>query len=267
MEELERKHSRIASKLKEIPYEKWTQAWDGGRRYGQMTTNLVECVNGVLKKSRHLPITALVKCTYYKLGTMFATRGKEAKDAILNGHEYTEWCTKRLEYNHRRATELTILNFSRSELKASVRGTVSDKKGRTIVKNFRVNLQERWCDCGEFQAHRLPCEHATAVCLTAYIDDKQYVDNIYRNETLDRAYEAEFEVLPHHDYWYDIPDYQLFPDPRHRRDPNGRPQSRRIRNDMDELEESHPRLCKTCWQPGHDSRRCPRNHGPSGSRG
>jgi len=30
--------------IDQIPLEKWTQAYDEGRRYGHMTTNLVECI-------------------------------------------------------------------------------------------------------------------------------------------------------------------------------------------------------------------------------
>ncbi|XP_016168863.1 uncharacterized protein LOC107611456 [Arachis ipaensis] len=38
-------------------------AFDGGYRWGHMTTNLVECINSVLKGARNLAITALVKAT------------------------------------------------------------------------------------------------------------------------------------------------------------------------------------------------------------
>ena len=31
--------------IDQIPLEKWTQAYDEGRRYGHMTTNLVECIS------------------------------------------------------------------------------------------------------------------------------------------------------------------------------------------------------------------------------
>ena len=49
--------------LDEIPLEKWIQAFDGGHRWGHMTTNLVECVNLVLKEARNLPITSIVRVT------------------------------------------------------------------------------------------------------------------------------------------------------------------------------------------------------------
>ncbi|XP_021602262.1 uncharacterized protein LOC110607453 [Manihot esculenta] len=42
-----------------ISLEKWTRSHDGGKRYGSMTTNTIESVNGMLKGFRALPITAM----------------------------------------------------------------------------------------------------------------------------------------------------------------------------------------------------------------
>jgi len=47
--------------LMEIPLEKWTVSYDDGKRWGVLTTNLSESFNGVLKKARGLPVTAMVK--------------------------------------------------------------------------------------------------------------------------------------------------------------------------------------------------------------
>ncbi|XP_058760996.1 uncharacterized protein LOC131634328 [Vicia villosa] len=55
--------------------EKWTRSYDNGKRWGHMTTNLVESMNGVFKGIRHLPITALVEATYYRMASLFARRG------------------------------------------------------------------------------------------------------------------------------------------------------------------------------------------------
>ncbi|RYQ89318.1 hypothetical protein Ahy_B09g096028 isoform I [Arachis hypogaea] len=53
--------------LNRISREQYALAFDGGYRWGHMTTNLVECINSVLKGARNLPITALVKATFYRL--------------------------------------------------------------------------------------------------------------------------------------------------------------------------------------------------------
>ncbi|RYQ88034.1 hypothetical protein Ahy_B09g095478 isoform D [Arachis hypogaea] len=51
-------------------YQKYALAFDGGYRWGHMTTNLVECINSVLKGACNLPVTALVKATFYRLNEL-----------------------------------------------------------------------------------------------------------------------------------------------------------------------------------------------------
>ncbi|KAG5613079.1 hypothetical protein H5410_024360 [Solanum commersonii] len=55
--------------LMEIPLDKWTVSHDGGKRWGVLTTNLSESFNGVLKKARGLPVTAMgyTRLDLYKL--------------------------------------------------------------------------------------------------------------------------------------------------------------------------------------------------------
>ncbi|CAK8570719.1 unnamed protein product [Lathyrus sativus] len=43
-----------------IPREKWARAYDGGQRWGHMTSNLAEAMNSLPKATRNLPITTLV---------------------------------------------------------------------------------------------------------------------------------------------------------------------------------------------------------------
>ncbi|XP_025685012.1 uncharacterized protein [Arachis hypogaea] len=54
-----------------IPREQYALAFDGGYRWGHMTTNLVESINSVLKGARNPPIIALVKATFYRLNELF----------------------------------------------------------------------------------------------------------------------------------------------------------------------------------------------------
>nr|XP_025669300.1 uncharacterized protein LOC112769103 [Arachis hypogaea] len=44
---------------------------------GHMTTNLMECINSVLKGARNLPITAIVKATFYMLNELFTRKRAE----------------------------------------------------------------------------------------------------------------------------------------------------------------------------------------------
>ncbi|KAF1871107.1 hypothetical protein Lal_00020841 [Lupinus albus] len=64
--DLQDKFIQMGAWLDQIPKAKWAQCYDEGRQYGHMTTNLAECINGVLKGSRALHITALIRTTYYR---------------------------------------------------------------------------------------------------------------------------------------------------------------------------------------------------------
>ncbi|XP_020978010.1 uncharacterized protein LOC110271430 [Arachis ipaensis] len=74
--------------LDRIPREQYVLAFDSGYRWGHMTTNLVECINSVLKSARNLPITALVKATFYRLNELFTRKRAEAEARINAGHVY-----------------------------------------------------------------------------------------------------------------------------------------------------------------------------------
>ncbi|XP_052110161.1 uncharacterized protein LOC127741515 [Arachis duranensis] len=65
--------------LNRIFHKQYALAFDDGYRWGHMTTNLVERVNSMLKGARNLPITALVKATFYRLNELFTQKRAEAK--------------------------------------------------------------------------------------------------------------------------------------------------------------------------------------------
>ncbi|XP_025685691.1 uncharacterized protein [Arachis hypogaea] len=81
----------------EIGVERWVLAFDGGHRWGHMTTNLVECINSVLKGARNLPVTALVRSTFYRLNELFTRKSTEAHERRRNRFMYSEFATKRVE--------------------------------------------------------------------------------------------------------------------------------------------------------------------------
>ncbi|CAK8570739.1 unnamed protein product [Lathyrus sativus] len=81
-EEVRLSNAEALSWVNRIPVEKWTRAFDGGCRWGHMTTNLVESLNDIFKGTRNLPITALVRATYYRLGSLFAVRGKKMERCL-----------------------------------------------------------------------------------------------------------------------------------------------------------------------------------------
>ncbi|CAK8566389.1 unnamed protein product [Lathyrus sativus] len=73
--EIRRTNRAALEWIDSIPREKWSRAFDGGHRWGHMTSNLGDVMNSVLKATRNLHITALVKSTFYRLGSLFGKQG------------------------------------------------------------------------------------------------------------------------------------------------------------------------------------------------
>lgn len=67
----------------------WLQHCYGGRRLRHMTMNLFECMNVVLKGTHHLPISAIVRCTYERLQQLFVRKGREAQAQLAAGNHFS----------------------------------------------------------------------------------------------------------------------------------------------------------------------------------
>ena len=77
--------------------QKWTLAHDGGRRFGAMTTNLLECFNGVLKGACSLPITAMVRFTFFKVNSYFDAHCNLTLDQLESGQEWCKYAMDKFE--------------------------------------------------------------------------------------------------------------------------------------------------------------------------
>lgn len=59
-----------------------------------MTSNLVKSMNDIFKGFRNLPITALVRATYFRLASLFATKGERCSAVLKLGQLFSESCIK-----------------------------------------------------------------------------------------------------------------------------------------------------------------------------
>ena len=247
-----------------IPKEKWTQYCDEGRRFGHMTTNLSECINAVLKGTRNLPITALVKSTYFRLVELFVRKGQEAEAQLVSGQVFSQALMRAIEINKQSIGTMNVSQFSRAS-ESFVVEELAPTAGWSH-RSYRVHLRERRCDCGYFQALHFPCPHVLAACAYARVDWATYVDDVYRIQIVFNVYRTEFAPVPSEDFWPEYHGHPIRPNPALRRAIEGRPVSTRIRNNMDEVEPGPPNRCGLCRQEGHTRRRCPTLHASSSSR-
>ncbi|KAH1229135.1 hypothetical protein GmHk_10G028965 [Glycine max] len=221
----------IATWIDRISKEKWTMAYDReGHRYGHMTTNLLECINKVLKDCRNIPITALVKSTYSRCRKYFVERGHQAQRQLNEGQVYCSKLVKELRKNQERACTHIVRVYDIHSIRFEVEESFNPitQRGR---QKWAVNLNGHHCQCGRYSALHYPCSHIIAAC-----------GYPLGNEAV---------IPPSDDAW------TLIPDPTTIR-AKGRPKSTRIRNEMDWVEPSeHRPKCSRCGAEGHNRRRCP----------
>ncbi|XP_057740442.1 uncharacterized protein LOC130957610 [Arachis stenosperma] len=142
----------------EIGVQRRVLAFDGGHRWRHMTTNLVECINSILKGARNLPVTAIVRSTFYRLNELFTRKSAEAHERIRNEFTYSEFATKRVEESFRRAGNIVINRFDR-------RNEMFEVHKMQDGSIYTVNLAQRHCDCGHFQVERLPTPMSSCSCM------------------------------------------------------------------------------------------------------
>ncbi|PPS10024.1 hypothetical protein GOBAR_AA10624 [Gossypium barbadense] len=205
----------------------WAQSFDEGFRYGQMTTNLVEGqqVNQI------------------EAGHVFV---KDIKDAMVA--------------NHRMARLTNVEIYSRCHETFLVTETISRRSG-IPPRSYGVDLCNKRCDCRRFQTLHYPCAHVVVACAKVNLNVEQFVDDVYTLERALRVWENEFPVLPDLSTWEVSPTtFELVPNRGLRKNPRGRPQSSRIRNEMDIREKSDGKRYGLCRLAGHNRSKCPQRN-------
>ncbi|KAH1032613.1 hypothetical protein J1N35_044787 [Gossypium stocksii] len=90
----------------------------------------------------------------------------------------------------------------------------------------------------------------STACVRANINIEQFIDEIYTLQHTLRVWGNEFLVIPNVSNWeVPLPTFEIVSDCSLHRHPKGRPQSMRIRNDMDVKETGEPKLCTVWTQP------------------
>ncbi|XP_025670176.1 uncharacterized protein [Arachis hypogaea] len=142
------KNVAITNWLEEMSHSQWAQHAEEGRRFGHMTTNISECINAVMKGSRNLPITALVKSSYFRLGELFARKGSEALAQLQVGAKFSQTLMKAIEFNSKHMNTMNVYQFNRLRANFTVEELAAVPGSRQ--QNYQVLLNEGTCDCGYF---------------------------------------------------------------------------------------------------------------------
>ncbi|KAK9292008.1 hypothetical protein L1049_019961 [Liquidambar formosana] len=234
---------------------KWTIAHDGGKRWGIMTTNDVESFNGLMKGARSVPISACVQLTFYRLVKFFADQAAEAQQMQTEGLHFPRDVQEKLDLYQSRGMTHQVIPYDWDNLVFEVTTKFYNNAG-TNRQTVKLNIPT--CTCGKLEIFKIPCSHIFAAAAHVEITWLPFVTSEYKMEVYMRVWDTKFEPIKHPDYWPEYKGRTLLPLSTRLRPPKrGRPESTRIRNEMDVSRQRATKHCTNCKQPGHDRRTCP----------
>ncbi|KAL0423596.1 UNVERIFIED_CONTAM: hypothetical protein Sradi_0894400 [Sesamum radiatum] len=115
MDEIKKQDVKAFAYLDAINKEKWTASHDGGWRCGILTTNMSECINGVLKGARRLPVSALVEITLERTVHYFHVRAIKGQKMLQNNQLWTDFACKMFISWQQKAVEHTVTKYSHAQ--------------------------------------------------------------------------------------------------------------------------------------------------------
>ncbi|KAL8487246.1 hypothetical protein ACS0TY_023791 [Phlomoides rotata] len=216
--------------LRAIEVSKWTFCHDEDHRYGVMTTNISEAINGVLKRARRLPITVIVSATFTRSKNAFLEREEEAVKLQQNRSRWPDHVLNKFNKAHNLGMKHNVDLYNHSRKTAKVTTRVARM---TYYRMYRVSLSDQECDCGKWKLDGITCSHALELCRQYVVDPRKYVPECYSTTEYALAYSSGFFTsLPDIKEWEE-PNFQL----RHNHDRRirrcGRDVTSRIHNEMD----------------------------------
>ncbi|KAK4393931.1 hypothetical protein Sango_1863900 [Sesamum angolense] len=173
-----RKFERIMTEIRELNEEaynwlemidktQWTLSHDSGWRTGILTTNMSECVNGVLKGARRLPIVAIVQITFHRSVRYFLERTTRCHRMLNANQEWADFAFRIFEARQAEAGSHTYV----------------------------VKLKHKTCSCGKWGTHGIPCSHAIQVSRHFGVNASNFIPQYYSIRAYRKTYQGRFEPL------------------------------------------------------------------------
>mgnify|MGYP005849658075 CR=1 FL=1 len=180
---------------------KWARDFDNdGVRYSDMTNNMDECLNMVLKGVHGFPVTAIVEYTFQKLNFYFQKYSEETSN-LMSGknkarkmYKYPPKVDDWMEYQARKADSHKIQSFDNIELIYQVdeRGGMSRDGVPYGGGSFKVYLKMGACSC----ERPTLCQNDLSYCVQQQNELSKHVnDAVTRHSTMLISLVNQFYVI------------------------------------------------------------------------
>ena len=190
------------------------QTFDGGPRWGIMTTNGSESLNNVFKKSRMLPVVALVEDTFYKVSEWFKDRREKVHARIAEGHRWSGRVEKVLVRRANKCRNMSARSYSETfgEYEVTVKDErvpyFNEQTGSITYQyetfRYRIVIHDEYrceCACRKPQLTGIPCAHVLAVCRIRNFDADKFVHQLYSVNELLETWSGQFHPFENQCEW------------------------------------------------------------------
>ena len=189
--------------LKDVPKEKWALTFNEVYRYRAMTTIVSKCFNGVLKGARSLPITTMVKYTWFKLNTYFDDHRNKSIAQLNSGKKWCKYASDIFMRNKAKAERHKVTRLSTQQQSYQVDTPHNPGIAGHGDHTHGVNLLQRTCTCQKWKLCKISCSHVIAVYIRYRHDVEEYIDPCYSVDALFQNYAPVFPTLKDRLSWSD----------------------------------------------------------------
>uniref|UniRef100_K3ZCG9 SWIM-type domain-containing protein n=1 Tax=Setaria italica TaxID=4555 RepID=K3ZCG9_SETIT len=139
---------------------------EGGMRWGIMTTNFSESLNGVFKGTRSRPVAGIIEYTFEKCNAYFVNRWGKAREMLDQGYRIGQVADNYLSEAELRSVHHLAEPYGPEMMVYSIRsyGTTNIGGESHGGRHYRVDLHEVSCTCNVPQLLHLPCSHFITAC-------------------------------------------------------------------------------------------------------
>ncbi|KAI5678190.1 hypothetical protein M9H77_09140 [Catharanthus roseus] len=192
-----------------------------------MTTSISEALNSVLKKTRVLPLKALVELIFNKLVRYFHQHREEAENCV---HLFLTRIFDKFLWIEMKSREHKVTTYNLREGIYMVRSLFCVSGTGNHVYALQINNKS--CSCQKWQTYTLPCSHVLAMCRENGSRANTYVPEIYSRQKYRRTYQANFHLVLSENFWRDVPFNLTFYPPKMKKE-RGWKQDKRFQGEMD----------------------------------
>ncbi|XP_028071937.1 uncharacterized protein LOC114274244 [Camellia sinensis] len=167
--------------LSNLPYDKWTNAYFKGQKYGEMHSNVTESFNSWIRQARHLPTTKMIDSIRLKIMDLMSRRREQAK-------KWNTFLCPEMD-----STLVNALKSGRTWLVSRSSDHVFEVQSRPSVS---VDLLNSTCSCYQWQLNRFLCAHEATAIQKSGGDLYAHVEPFYYTSKFKACYAESVYPIP-----------------------------------------------------------------------